>query len=455
MSKKNLCLFFLIPSFFLLIYTFYKSEIIWDGLNREYYKPYYLFSLAVLFFSFFTFFLKKKTILTLIIISLSIIFGLYIVEAYMTLNKISVGGTKINKKRHDIYKKQTGKEFDKRSRIEIYRDEKKVNKNISIVVSPSSFLSNKKIELFPFAGLSNSKTINCNENGYYSIFDSDRYGFNNPDDVWNKNKISYLILGDSYAFGSCVNRPYDIASALRIKSKETVINLGYNGNGPLIELASLKEYIPNEKKIEKILFFYYEGNDLKNLSDELKNEILLKYLKDENFSQKIKFRQKEVDNLILKKIKEYYKRLNVNNIKVNNEISTYSEIFKFLKINKTRRWVIFNFNYYITEKPEKKVINEFFNILKLIKKLSKENNSKFYFVYIPSFNRYNSLYYNNSDYIEIKEKLKSLNIEMIDLHDSIFKELKNKNNLFPFERYGHFTIEGNNKIAETIYKLTK
>ena len=76
-------------------------------------------------------------------------------------------------------------------------------------------------------------------------------------------------------------------------------------------------------------------------------------------------------------------------------------------------------------------------------------------MYIPSFNRYNSLYYNNSDYIEIKEKLKSLNIEMIDLHDSIFKELKNKNNLFPFERYGHFTIEGNNKIAETIYKLTK
>ena len=29
--------------------------------------------------------------------------------------------------------------------------------------------------IFPFAGISNSKTIFCNENGYYSIYESDRY----------------------------------------------------------------------------------------------------------------------------------------------------------------------------------------------------------------------------------------------------------------------------------------
>ena len=31
-------------SFLLLIYTFYKSEIIWNGDNRNYYKTYYLIS---------------------------------------------------------------------------------------------------------------------------------------------------------------------------------------------------------------------------------------------------------------------------------------------------------------------------------------------------------------------------------------------------------------------------
>ena len=31
-------------SFLLLLYTFYKSEIIWDGNNRNYYKVYYFIS---------------------------------------------------------------------------------------------------------------------------------------------------------------------------------------------------------------------------------------------------------------------------------------------------------------------------------------------------------------------------------------------------------------------------
>ena len=58
----------------------------------------------------------------------------------------------------------------------------------------------KKLENFlPLSGFSNSKIIHCNENGYYSIYDSDRYGFNNPDVEWNKKKIKYLLVSDSFA----------------------------------------------------------------------------------------------------------------------------------------------------------------------------------------------------------------------------------------------------------------
>ena len=49
---------------------------------------------------------------------------------------------------------------------------------------------NKNQELFPLSGLSNSKTIYCNENGYYSIFKSDRHGFNNPDIEWDKDELN-------------------------------------------------------------------------------------------------------------------------------------------------------------------------------------------------------------------------------------------------------------------------
>ena len=36
------------------------------------------------------------------------------------------------------------------------------------------------------------KTILCNENGEYSMYKSDRYGFNNNDLEWDKNQIEYL-----------------------------------------------------------------------------------------------------------------------------------------------------------------------------------------------------------------------------------------------------------------------
>ena len=98
------------------------------------------------------------------------------------------------------------------------------------------------------SGISNSMTIYCNENGYYSIYQSDRYGFNNPDEEWDSNEIELLLLGDSFTHGACVNRPDDLSSVLRTLSGYNVINLGYGGNGPLTEYATLKEFFPNNTK---------------------------------------------------------------------------------------------------------------------------------------------------------------------------------------------------------------
>ena len=137
----------------------------------------------------------------------------------------------------------------------------------------------------------NSDTLQCNENGYISIYKSDRYGFNNPDSEWNKKEIEYLLVGDSFIHGSCVNRPDDISSVLRSLTGKSVINLGYSANGPLAEYATLREYLnPN---VKKVIWVYYEYNDLLDLRDEIKNRILRNYLVDINFSQNLKKRQKK------------------------------------------------------------------------------------------------------------------------------------------------------------------
>ena len=84
-----------------------------------------------------------------------------------------------------------------------------------------------------------------------------------------------MLLGDSFTQGSCVQPGEDISSQIRLLNKQNVISLGMSGNGPLLELASLKEYT-FIKKPKNILWFYFERNDLEDLKSEKTSSILLK-----------------------------------------------------------------------------------------------------------------------------------------------------------------------------------
>ena len=286
---------FLTISLLLLIYTFYKSEIFWEGSKRNYYLTYYIIY-SIFFFSLSShFFISKKIKEYLIIIAVSCILSLYLFEGYLTY-KVQLSQIA----REKAYKKITGNKWDKRSSFEIYKELKKVDKKVGVSVLPINFMS-KNYPLLPLSGISNTKIIFCNENGYYANYRSDRYGFNNPDDQWDKNEIEYLLVGDSFTHGSCVNRPNDIGSVLRTLTSKPVLNLGLGGNGPLIEYATLREYL--NVNVKKVIWIYY-GNDIENLVVEKKNNILIKYLDDLNFTQNLKLKQNEIDNLAIEMINE-------------------------------------------------------------------------------------------------------------------------------------------------------
>jgi hypothetical protein len=430
-------------SFLLLIYTFYKSEIIWDGENRNYYKTYYLISLILICLSIIIFFINDNIKQYLIISGISLILSLYLFEGYLAFKDN-------NKKllKEQLYEKQTGNKWDKRSNLEIYQ-ELKNNKKITIIYHPSYTLK-KNYSTFPLSGLSNSETIFCNENGYFSIYQSDRYGFNNPDNEWDKKEIEYLLVGDSFSHGACVNRPYDISSVLRNLSNKSLLNLGYVGNGPLIEYATLREYL--DINVKKVLWIYYEGNDLIDLKNEKKNNILVKYLEDLNFTQNLKFKQNNLDNLLSDLIEEREK-INRNKKKRGNE--NERETFKFSLIKFIK---IFNTRYLISSAsasaPEPEPTSEFKQILQLTKELTNKNNSELYFVYLPTYARYKTSY-DNTNYNLLKEIVSELNIPFIDIHKEVFEKEQNPLKLFPFKQPGHYNIDGYKKIAETIYKFTK
>jgi hypothetical protein len=419
----NFFLKFLITTLFLiLIYIVYRSEIYFKGSERTYYLIYYIGTLLAIFFSIICIYLNVKIQKYIIIIFISTTFTFYSFEAKLI-----------------FFQKKTNSNFDKRSFYEAFEDLKKNNLNATILVAPINFLFSKELDLLSLAGISKAETIACNENGYYSTYHSDRYGFNNPDKEWDSKEIEYLLVGDSFTHGSCVNRPNDISSVLRNLSKKTVINLGYSGNGPLIEYATLREYLtPN---IKNVLWLYFEGNDLKDLKNELKNEILSKYLTNQKFKQDLKFKQTKIDQFLTTFVTKEIKRERESSIH-------NAKIIKFIKLHNIRD---------LLHQPPPVPPPELKIIIKLAKELVEDNNGKLYFIYLPKFHRYKEIinFDENNSKQKIKKIVSDLDIEFIDIDDEVFKKEKNPLKLFPFEQSAHYNVEGYKKVAVKIYEKTK
>jgi len=78
-----------------------------------------------------------KLVLT---VFLSVLVSLYMFETYQILFNAKNGYEKIIEK----YYNETGKEYDERTKYEIYNDLKKVNKDISVSIYPMSHLKKKR-----------------------------------------------------------------------------------------------------------------------------------------------------------------------------------------------------------------------------------------------------------------------------------------------------------------------
>lgn len=417
MIKKYFSPIAIISSIFILIFVFYKAEIVNNGTKFYYYKYYYVISFILLLFSFLTLFFSEKVKQYLIIIGFSVLGTFYLYEIYLSLNAYT--------------------QITERSRNKIYEEIKAQSDDlVTITVSPGNFL-NENLEIFPLSGMSNALTIHCDENGYMSKYKSDRYGFNNPDEEWDKKNIKFFVTGDSIVGGACVNRPDDITSVLRNKTNGGSIQVGYGGNAPLIEYAALREYIDQSMNVENIIWVFAELNDVEGLNHELDNTILKKYTTDPNFTQNLKQKQHITDQIITRYIldKKHYEAETGRQ----SEFSLQNKIKLFFKL------------YYLRNSIIKPGVNENFkNIIKLAKQLSDKNGSKLHFVYMPTKDRYTNFYYNNSNYNKIKIMIDDLKINFIDVHEEIF--LNEKNPISLFSKYGHYTVSAYEKISDLIIK---
>ena len=441
---KNISTAFLILSLILLLYVTYRAELYHSGTAFEYYLKYYVISFILIFLSAVSFLLKNDLKIKISSILISTLIGLYIVESFLIFKKAQMikSGTFVSApsiEKIKTYKKQTGNVYDIRSKFEIYSDLKKEDANVVMSIPPGNFINELNQKIFQFSGISNSKTIHCNENGYYSIYQSDRYGFNNPDNEWDKKEIDFLLLGDSYTEGACVNEEDTISGNLKKISTNVVLNLGQTGNGPLIEYATLREYLPI-KKTKRVLWIYYEGSDLMNLASELKNPILLKYLTDENFSQNLISKQEIINKKLF--------------LEIDNKIKVEKERLDNIKYYYFKRFIkLYSIRELLLPTPTS---NKFKNVIKKSKEFANDNNSKFYFIYLPD-SRFlkNKNYRNSKNYEKVISIVNDLNIPIIDINKELFKDHEDPLSLFPFRGAGHYNELGYKQVANAIFKRIK
>ena len=429
----------------ILIYLIFKSEFVHSGLKREYYLKYIIIFLCFfLFLKFIKKFKNKFFFKYIIIIVYSSLFSLYSFEAFLIF------------KNHLNLKSN----YDMRSRYEIYNDLKKYIYDIVLSYHPGVGLEIINKDIYPLAGISNKETIHCNELGYYNKYYSDKHGFNNSENKYHLDKISYVLIGDSFVHGACVDILKNISSQFEkiINKKQenetgwkdkVVLNLGITSSGPLIQYAILREYLP--KNVENILYFYYEGNDLFDLSGEIRDPILQKYY-NLNFSQNLILRQEEVDTFIKNTMQIQLEEWEKKYLIYEKNNTKYLKILKFIKLNSLREKLTRPKaeSYHLTDN----ITVDYRNILKLMIEENKIKNSKFYFIYLPELKRYkNPTLYNFDNYEIIKKIAKEFNIAFIDMHEEIFSKEKFPTKLFPNEIQPHYTPEGYALVAEKLAEI--
>ena len=162
-------------------------------------------------------------------------------------------------------------------------------------------------KILPVGGVPDTRTVNCHTK---MIVLSPTKAINLASTIlqgtWQE-QVTFAFVGDSLFMDfACKTQIlcWDFPQAFL-----STVNIAIKGNGPLIQLVGVREYIPIVKP-EIVFWAFYIGNDFENLEREMTFGTLRNYL-DPNFSQSLVGRKEEVrDQLITYSETKIRKRLN-------------------------------------------------------------------------------------------------------------------------------------------------
>ena len=202
-------------------------------------------TLAILFLGC-AIFLRESTSILIGVHGTAILIGLFAFESLMTFRTFSV-------------------EMDMLGRI------RTASPKEGLLASVPLKAMNAKLEVDSLgeamlSAIPHGRTLLCAKDGVPLTYDADRFGFNNPDHLYER-AVDVVVLGDSFIEGMCQAPGEDVVSRLRERYPGS-INMAVRGNGPLLELAALGRYGPAVRP-RRVIVAFFEGNDWRNFGLEL------------------------------------------------------------------------------------------------------------------------------------------------------------------------------------------
>ena len=371
----------------------------------------------------------------LVFISIILFCFVYGTEFYLTL---------YGKESLDI-SDRVKKGFDIRTRSEVYKDLRGKRKNPTLVVTPSILLKEEDVpelsneNIFPLAGISNRLTILCNETGRWSIYNSDEYGFNNPQGLY-KTGLDILLVGDSFTHGYCVEQDQTIAAHLR-KSYPFSISVGAGGNGELARLASLVEY--GVLLRPKTVLWIYTENTSSRFWNEISNPILKNYLQVDGFRQGLTEKQVIVDRAL----ENFLNRKIVAESRCRVVVGL--EFGHFVRFGNFRKWLHSALNDFQTRiKPDSDITAENEIIQKILIKAKKTTESwggKFIYVYLSTHATTKG---SSSDHERMIKLSNDIGLDVIDSYSVI--EKANPMEIYSYNGRGHYSAVGYQLFSKVI-----
>lgn len=299
--------------------------------------------------------------------------------------------------------------------------------------------------LLPLGGISRKTTVLCNETGRYMIYKSDEHGFHNPPGLWADSPADILAVGDSFTHGACVDSHESFVALLR-RARPRTVSVGMSGNGPLAELAGVREYVPLLKP-RLVVWCYNEGNDI---SDDLPNEVriplLTRYL-EPGFSQHLAARQPEID----RRIGDWLDTLagdvlwGTNPPRGPERFSVNLKDLLFLRGLRNPLNVLLS--------PRAAHMELFRTILREARRTVEANGGKLVVVNLPGYRRYvnaTGRFFQVLRHDRLFAMLRDEGIPAIDVADA-FDRRNDPASLF----LSHYSAEGNRVVAETILEGLK